>query len=376
MARIRRPSSGRGWGPSSGRGAGAGDRRSGLVAQGEPEREDRAHPRRARHREVASEQAGETPADREPEAGSTVLARVAAVHLPELLEDQLELVRGDADAGVRHGEGDVVTPTGDGHGDRPLVRELDGVAQEVEKDLLDLVLVGVEPRQVRIDRLHQAHLLALDQRLHRAEAEVNQRLEVEGHRADLDPAGLDLGEVEDVVDERQEVLGADEDLLEVLVLPGREDVAGAPHHEAAEPDDGVERGTELVGHAGEERRLVARGGLELVVQLLKLVGAHLDLDLQLLRVLADLLEQPAALDRDGGLVRQRRKKAPVVLPELRRCPALDQKDPDHRLPRLERHGDLGPDPGWPARRPGRGYPGTPPDSRERGRAPPSGRRAR
>ena len=195
------------------------------------------------------------------------------------------------------------------------------------------------------DRLDQAHLLALDQRLYRAKAEVDQRLDVEGHRADLDPAGLDLGEVEDIVDERQEVLGADEDLLEVLVLSGREDVARAPHHEAAETDDGVQRGTELVGHAGEERRLVARGSLELTVQLLKLVGAHLDLDLQLLRVLADLREQPAALDRDGGLVRQRRKKAPVVLPELRRCPALDQKDPDHRLPRLERHGDLGPDPG-------------------------------
>src|SRR2546430_1131509 len=84
---------------------------------------------------------------------SSVMPRVAAVQLAELLEDQIELVRGDTDARVRHGEGHVVTPTGDGHGDRPLVRELDGVAQEVDEDLLDLVLVGVEPRQVRVDRL-------------------------------------------------------------------------------------------------------------------------------------------------------------------------------------------------------------------------------
>ena len=87
-----------------------------------------------------------------------------------------------------------------------------------------------------------------------------------------------------------------------------------------------------MGHVGQELRLVARGRLESPVGLLKLVGADFDLGLQLLRVLADLREQPAVLDRDGRLVRQRRKKAPVVLPELRRCPALDQKDPDRPSP--------------------------------------------
>ena len=56
--------------------------------------------RAALEHELAAEQPGELAADRETEAGAAVLAAGAAVGLLERLEDDLLLVRRDADAGV------------------------------------------------------------------------------------------------------------------------------------------------------------------------------------------------------------------------------------------------------------------------------------
>ena len=52
------------------------------------------------------------------------------------------------------------------------------------------------------------------------------------------------------------MLGADEDLSEVFVLPFRQDALGAAHHDAGEADDGAQRGPQLVGHARKELGLV------------------------------------------------------------------------------------------------------------------------
>ena len=86
-------------------------------------------------------------ADGEAEAGSTVYPRAAAVDLAELLEDQSQRGLGDADAGIRHSE---LHPLPDGahvERDRAHFCELGGVAQEVDEDLLELLLIGAERRR-------------------------------------------------------------------------------------------------------------------------------------------------------------------------------------------------------------------------------------
>ncbi len=86
-------------------------------------------------------------------------------------------------------------------------------------------------------------------------------------RVQLEPAGLDLREVEDVVDDRQERLARRVDGLGVVALLG---VERRVEQQPAHPDDGVHRGPDLVAHRGQERALglvrrvrVAARGVEL-----------------------------------------------------------------------------------------------------------------
>ena len=94
-------------------------------------------------------------------------------------------------------------------------------------------------RRHRLDRL--GHVL--DQRRQRERFEMK-----------LHPPGLDLGEVEDVVDQREQVAARAEHAIERLdVLLQRLGIL--PQH-LGDADDGVERRAQLVAHVGEELRLV------------------------------------------------------------------------------------------------------------------------
>ena len=71
-------------------------------------------------------------------------------------------------------------------------------------------------------------------------------------------AGLDLREVEDVVDDREEMPGRALHLAQLLPLTDRQRVAA---DEMREADDRVHRRADLVAHVGEEGALRARRGL-------------------------------------------------------------------------------------------------------------------
>ena len=98
---------------------------------------------------------------------------------------------------------------------------------------------------------------------------------VDGERreVELHAAGLDLGQVEDVTEEGEQVPPGREDVLEVVLLALVEVTEHPLEQHLGEADDGVERGAQLVRHAREELRLVpARLGeldalpLELLVE--------------------------------------------------------------------------------------------------------------
>src|SRR5690606_8999813 len=78
-----------------------------------------------------------------------------------------------------------------------------------------------------------------------AGGDVAQELgEVEGGGAQLELAGLDLGEVEDLVDHAQEVFAAGADDVDALAVAGGE--VGFLEQDVGVADDAVERGAKLV----------------------------------------------------------------------------------------------------------------------------------
>ena len=103
----------------------------------------------------------------------------------------------------------------------------------------------------------------------------------EGVRFQLHPSGLDLGQVQDVVDEVQQVPRAGEDVRDVLALFGREGPEELVLEDLREPDDGGHGGAQFVAHVGEELGLGPVGALGLKPGILQLLGALLDEERQL-----------------------------------------------------------------------------------------------
>ena len=143
---------------------------------------------------------------RQAEAGAGA-PRLGPARALELLEDALVVFRRDADAGVGDGEqrGLVLDPAGDGDG-AARRRELDGVGDQVAQRLLEPALVDLDRAQ--IGRAVDVELQVLRARPlgHDARHGVEQRLRLHRLAVERHAAGLDRGEVEDVVDDGQQAL--------------------------------------------------------------------------------------------------------------------------------------------------------------------------
>jgi hypothetical protein len=171
------------------------------------------------------------------------------------------------------------------------VGELAGVGEQVAQDLLQALLVGDDGGRQRLvagDEEIEAVLLG-----HGAEgaldvvAEVDER---DGAAVELHLAGLDLGEVEDVVDEGQKVVAGGVDRLGELDLLRLEVALAVVGEHAREDEQRVERRAQLVAHVGQELGLVLRGQRELGGLLLQPGPSQLDLRVLDLDVAVLLLE--------------------------------------------------------------------------------------
>src|SRR4051812_30238361 len=217
----------------------------------------------------------------EAEAGAFRLARVVATDLHELGEYFPLVFRRDADARVLDGDLDLRRVELRAHVDAAAIgRELHRVGKEVHQDLLHLALVGVELAEPLIDDQAERDAVAL-----RALADQRHRVrdggrQVEDGKLELHAAGLDLREIEDVVDEREKMTARLVDVLQVIELLGVQLTEHLVDQHFREADDGVQRRPQLVRHVGEELRLV------------------LVCDLELRALLLDLAEQAHVLHRD------------------------------------------------------------------------------
>ena len=92
-------------------------------------------------------------------------------------------------------------------------------------------------------------------------------LDSDGFDSNFHLARLNLGEIEQAINEIEQALGVIKEILEILSLQLRDLSLGFAPNQASITDDSVERRAQLMGHAGEEIRLVAIGGVELLIKL-------------------------------------------------------------------------------------------------------------
>ena len=183
---------------------------------------------------------------------------------------------------------------------------------------LSLPDVGDPVADVLLDVEHEHQALTTGALANQRHAVVEQHRQARAREVELHAAGLDLRQVEDVVDKREQMVARGVNVAQVLELLVVDLAKHLLAQHLGEADDRVERRAQLVRHVGEELRLVLVGHLEL---------AALGLD---------LVEQARVLDRDHRLVGEGLEQRQLLVAERRRRVArdLDRADavsfPDHR----------------------------------------------
>ncbi len=253
--------------------------------------------------------------DGQAEPGSAELARRRRVRLHESLEDRLVLSRRNADPGVADRKAQarrvpVLPLQVDLDHDLAKGGELDRIADKVDQHLpqpgrVCHQSVGNVGRHVQ----HQLKLLfarAHPQRLHQITERVTQ---IERSGFDLQLSRVDLGEVEDFVDDPEESLRGREHHPSVAPLVrcqiGIQEQLGHPDHP-------VHRGADLMAHIGQELALRAAGRLRrfLCAPALRHFGSeHLVRAMQLLGAKVGRIRLTRAAHRSEPLEVEHRQRA-------------------------------------------------------------------
>ena len=282
-----------------------------LVAEREPDGEGGACPLGALRGDGAAVQPDELAHQREPDAAALVGPGTRGGDAVKALEEPRHFRRGDTAAGIADPQHGVATLGPQRHADGAVEGELQGVAEQVEDDLLPHLPVDVD----RGGQLGAVHLEGQAGPVHRRAEDAGQ-VGGEGGQVDrlvagLHAAGLDPREVQQRVDELAQPQAVALDDLELLagarVLRGRV-LRGQPGPELLHrAHDQGERGAELVADVGEERGLgpVQLGQL-LGAPLLDLVG-HRAVD-QRRGLLGDQAEEATHRPRPARARRWRRAR--------------------------------------------------------------------
>src|SRR4029453_2314411 len=102
--------------------------------------------------------------DRETETGPASLTSLSRIGAVELVEDLPELTGRDPDSGVGDADPKSSIDGPDTHCDRALIGVLDRVAEQIEQDLHDLLVIGDDPWQRRLRFEPELHARRLDER--------------------------------------------------------------------------------------------------------------------------------------------------------------------------------------------------------------------
>ena len=288
-------------------------RRAVRRAGGEAQREHTAGASAAGGHDVAAQGARELATDGEPQPGATEAPGDRRVRLGEGVEHAFEPVGRHADAGIAHFDlvaaaawrGSVGRGVIQHHAHAAGLGELDRVRQQVEHDLAQARGVRIDRRRYRATHLHlqrDALFIGLDAQFEYRLA--HDRMRGAGHGFHVQSTGFDLGKIENVVDQFQQVLAAGVDGVQVA---GRLAfaLAVAALEQFGEAENRVHRRADLVAHVGQEFTLGAIGGVRFVARGLEFglaqfeLGDVLQADQHAAR-LAGRAEHRRAVDREGA----------------------------------------------------------------------------
>ena len=215
--------------------------------------------------------------------------------------------------------------------------ELHGVVDEIGQDLPETQRIAeqmLRDRRRDVRQELEPLLVGLLRRQRRDRADHFVQPEVRG--LDIEPAGLDLREVEDVVDHGEQRRAGVVDLAHVVALLRRE---RRLERQMRQADDGVHRRADLVAHVGEEHRLHLGGFFGLALGADQFLRLRLELTRLLLRLPEQLLGPKVALQDLQAHADHRQQLVEQSLlprgerPERRHFEHAEQRVPGHR-----RHG--------------------------------------
>ena len=193
--------------------------------------------------------------DRQSEARAAGRLGVALIHAVEALEHTRLMLRRDADAGVGDGDAAAAGIGRDRHVHAPAVTVvLDGVVAEVIDDLIDQAAdAGQDGRLPRDTDRHVARGRGVVQVLRRLLRHGEQVDRLRRHGVAL----VELGQADDIVDERDEARGLGVDMADEA-----RQILGLDHavfDQLGAADDALQRRFQLVGHVGREFPAAALG---------------------------------------------------------------------------------------------------------------------
>ena len=272
-----------------------------IQPQRQAEREGAADAGNAVETDLAAHQREQLARDGEAKTAAAEAARDRVVGLGEGGKNLGLLFRGDADAGIAHGKGQldrrraggsVIAGSGRRRGavarhadadlDLAAAGELDGVADQIDQHLTQAYRIA----QQRVGRslgklpVQTQSLLAGTQR-QRAQTAAEQFAQAERRLLDFQTPGLDFRKIEDVVDDHQQRVGRETHHLQIIALLV---VEAGVEQQVGHADDAVHRRAQFVAHRREKRALGAIGRLGRFARVLQL-----DFDTL---VAADVAEHP------------------------------------------------------------------------------------
>ena len=234
-----------------------------------PEPEARANAGFALHAGAAAHQLGQTPHDGQAQPGAAVAARGRAVDLGEGLEQLRLFVGRDAYAAVPHRkfqQGQVVIAL-DLPGldlDLPLLGEFQRIGQQVGDHLLQpvrvaaVVLLGLStPEAMQGQALFHGGVGV------QAGHAVQQLLRQEVGGFEFDPSGFHLGQVQDIVQQRQQGLSRAEDGVDEFFALALAELG--LQQQLGHAQDAVHRRAQLMAHGCQKAALGDVGGLGIVL---------------------------------------------------------------------------------------------------------------
>ncbi len=213
------------------------------------------------HPDVAAHHFDQAARDRKPQTGAADGAVLGILDLVEGTEHMVDLVGGNADAGVfdrdvDRGEPLVHLDPDNADQDIAFLGELDGVAQKIGQDLPHTALIAHQlsgQEQVIVDQQVQPFLAGGG--LHQQHQIMQRAFQVKRFGVQHHAVGFDLGIIEHVVDDHQQSLARAFDRVdEQALFFGQVRFVQQVGH----ADNAVHRGADFVAHVGQ------KGGFRLI----------------------------------------------------------------------------------------------------------------